>query len=610
MPDQRTSRPIAPDDANVTERLPPAEEATEELERDSVEPVPGEERETAERLSTAAPDATGTRGGERPSTDGRPPRLAEGVELLGRYEGSGFKEPPFIARRADGQIVQLAPLLYMLAERSNGRNDYAAIARELTDSMRRQVEADDVKFLVQQKLAPLGLVATDGGQAPEVQKVDPLLALRFRAAVVPKAVVRGLTTLFKPLFFPLVMLAVIGALVAFDYWLFGVHGMAQGLRSSLYRPALLLLLFGSVVVSAALHEIGHATACRYGGAEPGVMGVGIYVVWPAFYTDVTDAYRLGKGGRLRTDIGGLYFNAIVVLGVAAVYFFLGTFEALLLIAVILQMQMIPQLLPFLRMDGYYMVADLTGVPDLFTRIKGILLSLVPWRKTDERVKELKPWVRVAVTAWVLFVVPLLLFNLALILISAPRIFATAWDSFFVHLGRVGDAFGNGRVVAGLVDSVQMAALVLPAAGVTYTAGRLGKRAVKGAWTWSADSAVRRGAAIVSIAAIVGILAYVWWPNGDYRPIQPGERWTAGQLVSAAKEVASGKPALALQQQAKTVVPTPRTNVSNPNPTTGSSPAPASSPTSGGTSSGSSPSPSPGGEASPSPSASPSASPSP
>ena len=40
------------------------------------------------------------------------------------------------------------------------------------------------------------------------------------------------------------------------------------------------------------------------------MGAGIYMVWPAFYTDVTDAYRLPRRARLRTDLGGIYFNAV------------------------------------------------------------------------------------------------------------------------------------------------------------------------------------------------------------------------------------------------------------------------------------------------------------
>ncbi|HEX8098651.1 MAG TPA: hypothetical protein VF660_00440, partial [Actinomycetota bacterium] len=430
MGDEAPTERLRPKDPAKTEQLPPAEEATEQFRETPVEPDPAEQRETAERVSTLTTPRPADAGA--PEADGHRPRLADGVELLGRYEGSGFKEPPFMARRPDGQIIQLPPLLYLIAEQADGQHDAGTIAEGLTDRIKRKVEAEDVRFLIDEKLTPLGLLATDNGHAPQLQKVDLLLALRFRARVVPKALVRGITTLFRPLFFPLVMAAVLGALIALDYWLFATHGIAQGVRSSIYRPGFLLLLFGFVIVTAALHEIGHATACRYGGAEPGAMGVGIYVVWPAFYTDVTDAYRLGKGGRLRTDIGGLYFNAIFILGVAGAYF-LGGIEALVLMILILQFQMVPQLLPFLRMDGYYVVADLTGVPDLFTRIKPILVSLIPWRKADDRVKELKPWVRVAVTMWVLLIVPLLLFNLSMILVSAPRIFATAWDSFFVHL---------------------------------------------------------------------------------------------------------------------------------------------------------------------------------
>jgi putative peptide zinc metalloprotease protein len=45
------------------------------------------------------------------------PRRADGVELVGEYEGSGFKEPPSLVRRANGQVVQLPPLLYALLER-------------------------------------------------------------------------------------------------------------------------------------------------------------------------------------------------------------------------------------------------------------------------------------------------------------------------------------------------------------------------------------------------------------------------------------------------------------------------------------------------------------
>ena len=78
---------------------------------------------------------------------------------------------------------------------------------------------------------------------------------------------------------------------------------------------MILALWAMIVVSAAFHEFGHAAACRYGGATPGAMGAGLYLVWPAFYTEVTDSYRLGRAGRLRVDLGGLYFNAVFTVAV-------------------------------------------------------------------------------------------------------------------------------------------------------------------------------------------------------------------------------------------------------------------------------------------------------
>jgi putative peptide zinc metalloprotease protein len=63
-----------------------------------------------------------------------------------------------------------------------------------------------------------------------------------------------------------------------------------------------------------------------------VVGVGVYIVWPAFYTDITDSYRLDKKGRLRTDLGGMYFNAIFALAVGGLYA-VTRFEPLLLIVI-------------------------------------------------------------------------------------------------------------------------------------------------------------------------------------------------------------------------------------------------------------------------------------
>jgi len=137
------------------------------------------------------------------------------------------------------------------------------------------------------------------------------------------------------------------------------------------------------IVAACFHELGHATAGRYGGADPGVIGVGIYLIWPAFFSDLTDSYRLSRSGRLRADLGGVYFNAVFMLLVGGLYAVTGLHWLVLLIAL--------QHLP-LRSSSFHssgstattLVSDLAGVPDLFGRIRPVLGSLLPGRKPARR----------------------------------------------------------------------------------------------------------------------------------------------------------------------------------------------------------------------------------
>jgi putative peptide zinc metalloprotease protein len=485
-----------------------------------------------------------------PVSEGAPtekPKVADGVELIGKYEGSGFKEAPYIARRSDGQVVQLAPLLYLIAELSDGVRTNEEIAAAVSEAIKRGVSADNVRQLVDERLRPLGVIAAADGSQPELVKADPMLALKLRAALVPERAVNAVTTIFKPLFFPPVVVAVLAGLVALVIWLFAFHGIAQSMREVLYNPALLMLMLGLVILSAAFHECGHATACAYGGARPGVMGAGVYIVWPAFYTDVTDAYRLGKAGRLRTDLGGVYFNAIFILATGAAYALTG-YEPLLLIIPFQLLEIVHQFLPFIRLDGYYIVSDLTGVPDMFARIKPTFASMIPGRKASDRVTELKPWVRVAVTAYVLSVVPLLLFMFGLMLINAPRIISTAWDSFFVQYHKVQAAFHTGALFEALFGILQMVILVLPAIGIVATFWMAAQRVSRSVWTRTEGSPAARGGAVLAAATAASVLAYIWWPNGDYRPIQPGEKGTVQGALEQVSQISTGRPALTKERE--------------------------------------------------------------
>jgi len=476
------------------------------------------------------------------------PRLAEDVQLIGEYEGSGFKEPPSLVRRPDGQVIQLSPLLYLVAKHADGSNDYAAIADLVGTEIRRQMSTDNVRLLVEEKLRPLGVLVAADGSRVEAKKLDPLLALKFRAAVIPERASKVVAAVFKPLFLPPVLLAALVGLGLVDAWLFLHHGVAQGMRETLYQPGMILLVFGVVVLSAAFHEIGHAAGCSYGGGEPGKMGCGLYLAWPAFYTDVTDAYRLGRIARLRTDLGGVYFNVLIILALIGLYAITG-FEALLLIVVFQHAEIVHQLLPLVRLDGYYIVADLTGVPDLFSRIKPILVSALPGKKADERVTVLKPWVRVAVTVWVLIVVPLLLFQLFMLLIHLPRILGTGWDSLQQQWDATTRAFGSGEALGGVAGMVQLLVVALPLVAIVLLVVRLVQTVLKKLWTRTEDKPVQRvGGVAVALGAAV-LLAMAWIPSDNYEPIRRAERGTFSDGFSAVRSVSGGRGPLASRRAA-------------------------------------------------------------
>jgi putative peptide zinc metalloprotease protein len=454
------------------------------------------------------------------------PRLADGIELIGEYADSGFKQPPYIVRRADGQVIQMPRLLYVVAEAVDGERDYTAIGGYVSPRIGRGLDADGAKLLVEEKLRPIGVVAQEDGTTPELEKFDPLLALRMKTAVVPERVVNRITRFFRPLFWPPVMLALLVTFVGLDVWLFVFHGVAQSLRQTLYDPLFILLLLGLVVVSAAFHECGHATACAYGGARPGAMGVGIYIVWPAFYTDVTDAYRLGKRGRLRTDLGGVYFNSIFTVATFGVYFVTG-WEPLLIVVPLQIMEMLHQFLPFIRLDGYYIVSDLTGVPDMFARIKPTLKSLNPLDTTPPEVRALKPWVRGAVTFYVFTVVPLLLFLLGLTVVNAPRIVATGWSSLLVQNLKLHRHVAYHAYLQTAVDAIQMAVLVLPIAGLFAMFWKLGRTLVTGAWARTEGRRIARVLLVAATTVAASAAAYVWLPSGNYQAIAAADRGTVG-----------------------------------------------------------------------------------
>jgi putative peptide zinc metalloprotease protein len=342
-----------------------------------------------------------------------------------------------------------------------------------------------------------------------------MLALRARATLLPAAAAGAAGAFLRPLFSWPVIAAVLAGVVALDYWVLSVRGLVAALQQLLDNPVDLLLVAGLSVASALFHECGHAAGCRRGGARPGRIGVGIYLVWPAFFTNVTDSYRLSRAGRLRTDLGGVYFNLIFMLGLAGVYAATSA-KILLLVIALTHVEMLEQLLPFVRFDGYFILSDLVGVPDLFARIAPVVRGCVSRGDRDPRAATLRRTARIVITAWVFTVIPLLAVTLGFLLLFLPSANRALWHSASQAGHLAAAALTAHRYAVSAVDALGAVLAVVSIAGMLYVTAGLLRRAVSLGARWSAGRPGRRVAAVLAGIACAGPLALFWLVQGELR----------------------------------------------------------------------------------------------
>lgn len=452
----------------------------------------------------ASPEATAS----RPTW-----RLAKGLQRLGQVQDSGLREPTYLVRRADGQTIQVSELLHLVLSTITSGRSAQTVAAMVSRSYGRELSPDGLQYLVETRLGPLGLVIDDAGASgtspPAVRsssapssrtasssrpavtstagaasapapprrqvlpRARPLLALSLKGVLVPAVWVPRLARVLAPLFWPPVVAAALVAVVVLDLRLLTTGDLAAALVEVLTSPSLMLGLYLVLALGGLIHESGHAAACSYGGGRPGAIGFGVYLIFPAFYTDVTDSYRLSRVGRLRTDLGGLYFNVLCLIVLAGLYLTTGS-GLFLLAAFIMHVEMVQQLIPAIRLDGYYVLADLAGVPDLFARVGPVLRSLRPGAPRDPRVAELRPRARRMVIAWVCLVVPTLVGGTLWLLWNLPFIVGTNIDAIALQAQQWIAARDAGDVTLVALASISILFLVVPLIGLVVLIDRLAR----------------------------------------------------------------------------------------------------------------------------------------
>ena len=363
-----------------------------------------------------------------PSADPVPlPRCSSNVELLGRVDGTGYEQPHWLVCVGGQRYIHATTRLYHALMHADGTRSIEEIARRVSDDTGDETTGEEVEWLVRNRLEPAGLVSTDRGPsqpAPVPAAPAPLLAIKHRLPLLPAKVTAPLLSVLHHLHWPPVAVLAVATAAGINGWLYFGGGLGRGLQELLQQPAWLLLVLALQLPLRTFHELGHASALRHWGVRHGVIGVALYVVIPVFYSDVTHSYRLPRRGRIQTDLGGMYFDCVSTVVLFALYALTGQ-QVLLLAILLVGLAMLTEFTPFMRFDGYYLLADAVGVPEPMSLFRPLLRDLLPMNWGNRRRLRLRPVARLVLLAYLAVVIAFL--ARPVLLIAAVGVnFLVAW----------------------------------------------------------------------------------------------------------------------------------------------------------------------------------------
>jgi len=419
---------------------------------------------------------------------------------------SAFQDRQWLIKR-DGHFLQVSELLYRVAERADARHTLQEIATAVTDATEWIVTDAHVRQIIESKLIPLGVIAAikDDEQQPQPLRSPSALRLNLRTKVLGPRVIDPVTGVLQHLYAPILLVPLLAVAAIAHWWLYFRYDLRQGLAELVYAPVNILLLFPIIILGAVCHEFGHASALRYGGGRARSIGAGLYLIYPAFYTDTTESYRLGRWGRVRTDLGGFYFHLLFAVGLVGAYLRSG-YDVLLLAVLLINLDMARQLIPFVRLDGYWLLSDLTGIPDLFTQM-GSFIRNAAMRSLGEarRAANLKPWAEKVFLIYMLVTIPILTFLAVFFFIRVPGLVESILHSLSLKFDAVVDANHTGEKTYMALGITEMLLLLLQLFGIAYMLFRYGRQIAGVLWR-----GVRHPAPMIQVGSVIGAIALAFF----------------------------------------------------------------------------------------------------
>lgn len=160
------------------------------------------------------------------------------------------------------------------------------------------------------------------------------------------------------------------------------------------------IYFALLMFVLLFHETGHLIAANKFKAEPKSINFGIYFIFPVFYTNLSEIWKLSPNKRIIINLAGIYIQ--LIFGLIAFLFYLSTkeiifyklFSANYLIILL-------NLNPFLRFDGFWVFTDFFKENDLMGKSNSYFRSIF---KGNENTEKYTPFLKIYTFFRIIFMV--------------------------------------------------------------------------------------------------------------------------------------------------------------------------------------------------------------
>jgi putative peptide zinc metalloprotease protein len=142
-----------------------------------------------------------------------------------------------------------------------------------------------------------------------------------------------------------------------------------------FTPRGLALYVLCLVIVKIFHELGHAYTATRHGCRVSTMGIALVLMVPMLYSDTSDAWTL-RSRRQRAAIGAAGMAVECSLAAAALFAWnflddgVARSLAFIMATTSLMLGAAINLNPCMRFDGYYVLSDVLGIPNLHDRAFG------------------------------------------------------------------------------------------------------------------------------------------------------------------------------------------------------------------------------------------------